>query len=63
MFTVFRHARKYMNSVKQADDYRATKLGQAMILLAMRTPEELQNKAVCLIFLILLKSYLLFMVN
>ncbi|KAH8853884.1 E3 ubiquitin-protein transferase MAEA [Schistosoma japonicum] len=39
------HARKYMNSVKQADDYRATKLGQAMILLAMRTPEELQNKA------------------
>ncbi|VDP61409.1 unnamed protein product [Schistosoma curassoni] len=34
-----------MNSVKQADDYRATKLGQAMILLAMRTPEELQNKA------------------
>ncbi|CAH8452621.1 unnamed protein product [Schistosoma turkestanicum] len=39
------HARKYMNSAKQADDYRATKLGQAMILLAMRTPEELQNKA------------------
>ncbi|CAH8461268.1 unnamed protein product [Heterobilharzia americana] len=39
------HARKYMSSVKQADDYRANKLGQAMILLAMRTPEELQDKA------------------
>ncbi|TPP58242.1 Erythroblast macrophage protein EMP [Fasciola gigantica] len=39
------HARKYMSSVKKPDDYRATKLGQAMILLAMRTPEELQAKA------------------
>ncbi|CAL8107021.1 unnamed protein product [Calicophoron daubneyi] len=39
------HARKYMSSVKQPDDYRATKLGQAMILLAMRTPEELHTKA------------------
>lgn len=36
-----------MSSVKKPDDYRATKLGQAMILLAMRTPEELQAKAVC----------------
>ncbi|VDP93826.1 unnamed protein product [Echinostoma caproni] len=35
-----------MSSVKKPDDYRATKLGQAMILLAMRTPEELQAKAV-----------------
>ncbi|VDQ06091.1 unnamed protein product [Trichobilharzia regenti] len=40
------HARKYMSSIKQDDDYRANKLGQAMILLAMRTPEELQSKAV-----------------
>lgn len=39
------HARKYMSSVKKLDDYRATKLCQAMILLAMRTPEELQTKA------------------
>ncbi|CAH8833268.1 unnamed protein product [Trichobilharzia szidati] len=39
------HARKYMSSIKQDDDYRANKLGQAMILLAMRTPEELQSKA------------------
>ncbi|CAI2738668.1 unnamed protein product [Dicrocoelium dendriticum] len=34
------HARKHMSSVKKSDDYRATKLGQTMILLAMRTPKE-----------------------
>ncbi|VEL39271.1 unnamed protein product [Protopolystoma xenopodis] len=39
------HARKYMSGVRQPDDYRAVKLGQAMILLAMRTPEELMAKA------------------
>ncbi|KAF7259930.1 hypothetical protein EG68_02779 [Paragonimus skrjabini miyazakii] len=39
------HARKFMSSVDSPDGYRATKLGQAMILLAMRTPEELQAKA------------------
>ncbi|KAG5447093.1 Macrophage erythroblast attacher [Clonorchis sinensis] len=39
------HARKYMSSIKKPDEYKATKLGQAMVLLAMRTPEELQAKA------------------
>ncbi|KAL7060815.1 hypothetical protein AAHC03_09678 [Spirometra sp. Aus1] len=39
------HARKYLAGGLKPDDYQATKLGQAMLLLAMRTPEEVELKA------------------
>ncbi|KAL5105409.1 E3 ubiquitin-protein transferase MAEA [Taenia crassiceps] len=39
------HSRKYLSNFRQDDDYKTRRLGQAMLLLIMRTPEEVDAKA------------------
>ncbi|KAL5971295.1 E3 ubiquitin-protein transferase MAEA [Taenia solium] len=39
------HSRKYLSNFQQDDDYKTRRLGQAMLLLIMRTPEEVDAKA------------------
>ncbi len=46
IFFLYRHSRKYLSSFQQGDEYKARRLGQAMLLLMMRSPEEVEAKAV-----------------
>ncbi|EUB64150.1 Macrophage erythroblast attacher [Echinococcus granulosus] len=39
------HSRKYLGNFQQDDDYKTRRLGQAMLLLIMRTSEEVDAKA------------------
>ncbi|VDD80644.1 unnamed protein product [Mesocestoides corti] len=39
------HSRKHLSNFQEGDDYKARRLGQAMLLLMMRTPEEVDSKA------------------
>ncbi|VDO03885.1 unnamed protein product [Rodentolepis nana] len=39
------HARQYLNNFKESDHYKPRRLGQAMVLLIMRTADEVKEKA------------------
>ncbi|KAM7542488.1 hypothetical protein Aperf_G00000004780 [Anoplocephala perfoliata] len=39
------HARQYLNNFQETDHYRSRRLGQAMVLLIMRTVDEVKEKA------------------
>ncbi|KAM3179305.1 hypothetical protein ACTXT7_000879 [Hymenolepis weldensis] len=39
------HARQYLNNFQESDHYRRRRLGQAMVLLIMRTADEVKEKA------------------